>query len=479
MKPATILFTLNSLPGLAHASQMSGDAVALVPPWVAYLCLAIFAVAILLVSLEEFLQLHKSKPMLLGAGAIWGLIGWSAQGAGQARLAEVAVRHSLLQFSELMLFLLVVMTYINAMSERQVFSALRSWVAGRRIGYRQLFWASGLLTFGLSPFLDNLSTVLLMGAVVMSIGWENRRFLQLACLNLVVAANAGGAFSPFGDITTLMVWQQDILSSNGRVGFNVFFNLFVPALASYLIPAICLHCVLPRGEIGWQPPSSTSLRRGAKSIIGLFALTTATAVIMQSLLHLPAVIGMLTGLSYLQFFGYYLKRTHPALRGRVARASQASAHITVEGRHPFDIFLRVARAEWDTLLFLCGVLLAVGGLGYVGWLSLASQLLYTQWGPTTANISVGLASAVLDNIPTMSAVLTMGPQMSQGQWLLATLTTGLGGSLLSIGSAAGVAMMGQSRGAYTFFSHLQWTPLIALGYGAGIATHLWLNAHLF
>lgn len=108
-----------------------------------------------------------------------------------------------------------------------------------------------------------------------------------------------------------------------------------------------------------------------------------------------------------------------------------------------------------------------------------SEVLYGGWSTTTANVFLGVISAVIDNIPVMFAVLTMQPEMSHGQWLLITLTAGVGGSLLSIGSAAGVALMGQARGYYTFFGHLKWTPIIALGYAASIALHLWLNAELF
>jgi Na+/H+ antiporter NhaD/arsenite permease-like protein len=96
-------------------------------------------------------------------------------------------------------------------------------------------------------------------------------------------------------------------------------------------------------------------------------------------------------------------------------------------------------------------------------------------GPTTANILVGILSAIIDNIPVMFAVLTMEPVMDLGQWLLVTLTAGVGGSLLSIGSAAGVALMGQAKGVYTFGSHLKWTPVIALGYAASIQVHIWIN----
>ena len=110
---------------------------------------------------------------------------------------------------------------------------------------------------------------------------------------------------------------------------------------------------------------------------------------------------------------------------------------------------------------------------------MASGFIYGELGATTANVLVGVMSAIVDNIPVMFAVLTMNPDMSTGQWLLVTLTAGVGGSLLSIGSAAGVALMGQARGKYTFFGHLKWAPVIALGYAASIATHMWVNSSYF
>ena len=146
---------------------------------------------------------------------------------------------------------------------------------------------------------------------------------------------------------------------------------------------------------------------------------------------------------------------------------------------PFDVFRRVSHAEWDTLLFFYGVVMCVGGLSLIGYLSLVSEVMYLQWDPIWANVMVGILSAIVDNIPVMFAVLTMEPAMSMGNWLLVTLTAGVGGSLLSIGSAAGVALMGAAHGKYTFFGHLKWMPVIALGYAASIFTHLWMNSTLF
>lgn len=467
---------------LGSGIALAADAAPLLPPmtlhWSGYLALATFLFAILLVSFEEYTHLRKSKPVVISAGVIWSLIGWYAMHTGTTLQAEQSVRQSLLHYVELMLLMLVVMTYINALGERRVFKTLRAWLSNQGLSYRGLFWSSGIITFLLSPFLDNLASALLVGALILVIDPDNRRFVSLGCLNVVIAANAGGAFSPFGDITTLMIWQQNIQSSNGILDFWSFFNLLIPSLLNFLIPACAMHLAVPRGRP--EPFSApVGMLRGARRIMLLFFCTIATAVFFRGVLHLPAVIGMLTGLSYLQFFGYYLKKTHRYREAGVADAEQLASPIPIDGRNPFDVFIRVARVEWDTLLFIYGVALSVGGLGYIGYLAIASDIMYSQWGATSANVSVGLASAVLENIPTMYSVLTMMPDMSRGEWLLATLAVGTGGSLLAIGSAAGVALMAQSNGSYTFFSHLKWTPVILFAYFVGILAHLWLNARLF
>ncbi|WP_273024829.1 sodium:proton antiporter NhaD [Rheinheimera sp.] len=441
-----------------------------------YIAIVIFVVAYALVMAEEKIHLRKSKPVLVAAGVIWVLIGWQYVQAGFPAASEAAFRHTLLEFSELMLFLLVAMTYINALEERRLFDALRSWMIRKGFSYRQLFWLTGALSFVISPVADNLTTALLMCAVVMKVAEGDKKFINLCCINIVVAANAGGAFSPFGDITTLMVWQAGLLH------FAEFFALFVPSLVNFLVPAILMSLFVEN-----RKPSAVQedveLKRGALRILVLFLLTIATAVACHAVLHLPPVLGMMTGLGYLQFFGYFLRVSLP---GSLARKKALAERVGDEERIralgqvvPFDVFSRVARAEWDTLLFFYGVVMCVGGLGFIGYLAMLSDVLYTQWDASWANVMLGLVSAVVDNIPVMFAVLTMQPEMSHGQWLLITLTAGVGGSLLSIGSAAGVALMGQARGYYTFAGHLKWAPAIFLGYVASILAHLWLNSASF
>jgi len=460
---ATAFAALLLSPGLAAAAEAATERLDLTDSWVGYASVAIFVLSYLFVMAEEFTHLRKSKPVMLAAGIIWVLIAIVYMGEGRPHEAEHAVRHNILEFAELFLFLLAAMTYINAMEERHVFEALRSWLISKGFGYRKLFWITGILAFFISPVADNLTTALLMCAVVMAVGASSPKFIGLACINIVVAANAGGAFSPFGDITTLMVWQKGIIE------FQTFFLLFIPSVVNFLVPATLMHFAVP--DVIPPPSDETVLmKRGAKRIILLFLLTIATAVSFHNFLHLPPVLGMMTGLAYLKFLGYFLKKTGERSTIRAG---------DIEDTMPFDIFHKMARAEWDTLMFFYGVVLCVGGLGFIGYLDFVSHFAYGELGATTANVLVGILSAIVDNIPVMFAVLTMMPDMPQGQWLLVTLTAGVGGSMLSIGSAAGVALMGQSKGMYTFFGHLKWTPAIALGYAASVAVHMIVNQSMF
>lgn len=608
--------TLLFLPFAAFAeSAESSSALAQIPELSAtfygYASIAIFILAYSLVPLENNIHLLKSKPVLFAAGLIWILVALAFKDIGAPELAHDAIRHAIIEYAELFLFLLVAMTYINALEDRDVFQALRAYLVSRGFSLRKVFWVTGALAFVISPIADNLTTALLMGAVVMAVGGKDVKFVSLACINVVVAANAGGAFSPFGDITTLMVWQK------GKVEFLQFFPLLIPSLVNWLVPAVLMNFALP-DAIPEASKEQSRMKRGAKVMMGLFLATIVTAVCFHSFLHLPPAAGMMFGLGYLGLYSFYLKRlegrslmadsifgarteshenplnvlrtygnaigehlddqpypaflldqdhkvTHwnrslEALTGYKAAdmigtrdhwkafydterptladvvlddESHADVRQHYEGRYRenplenksydaanyfeklggsgaylmfsaapltneqgetigavelfedmteqrvevkgFDVMERVSRAEWDTLLFFYGVILCVAGLSQFGYMALISELMYTDLGPVWANTLVGVLSAIVDNIPVMFAVLTMDPAMPLEQWQLVTLTAGVGGSMLAIGSAAGVALLGTARGVYTFASHLKWSPVIALGYIASIAVHLLLN----
>ena len=475
-----LLFSFAILLALPHSAFAAENAklLDLTSHWVGYLSILLFVVAYALVIVEEEIHMRKSKPVMVAAGVIWGLIAliYAQQPDSEYHhTAGLMIRHNLEEYGELLLFLLAAMTYINTMGERGVFNSLRAWLINKGFSLRSIFWITGLFAFFISPVADNLTTALLMATVVMAVGGTNIKFVSLACINIVVAANAGGAFSPFGDITTLMVWQKGVLE------FQEFFKLFIPSVVNWFVPAFLMSLAIKNG----QPQANSDaaeLKEGAFVVVGLFLVTIAMAVCAHNFLHLPPVIGMMTGLGLLKIYGYTLKMRDRRTFINTTSDAEGSAGVKVEGldrRQPFNIFQQVERAEWDTLMFFYGIILCVGGLGTIGYLNLGSQLMYGDLGPTTANILVGIVSAIVDNIPVMFAVLSMNPDMSQGQWLLVTLTAGVGGSLLSIGSAAGVAVMGQARGIYTFFSHIKWMWAIALGYAASIYVHLWLNSAMF
>jgi len=474
----TLIFSL-FLFAFPQISFAAGDVklLDLTTHWVGYASLVIFVLAYILVIAEEEIHMRKSKPVMVAAGIIWAMI--AAIYAGQDdsafhHTAEIMIRHNLLEYAELLLFLLAAMTYINTMGERGVFDALRSWLVNQGFTLRTIFWLTGVLAFFISPIADNLTTALLMATVAMAVGGSNHKFVALACINIVVAANAGGAFSPFGDITTLMVWQK------GMVDFQQFFVLFLPSVVNWIIPAALMSFAVSND----RPKAlneTAAMKEGGLVVVGLFLMTIVMAVCAHNFLHLPPVIGMMTGLGVLKLYGYMIKMRDKHMLDMLANDGQTT--LTVEGieqhKAPFNIFQQMERAEWDTLMFFYGIILCVGGLGTIGYLTLGSELMYGDLGATNANILVGILSAIIDNIPVMFAVLSMMPSMDMGQWLLVTLTAGVGGSLLSIGSAAGVAVMGQARGIYTFMAHLKWIWAIALGYAASIWVHLWLNGDLF
>lgn len=538
-QPFLILVALLFIPSLSFAQETASETLDLTTHWVGYIALMLFASAYLLAMTEEITELRKSKPMVFAAGSIWILIAFIYQQGGMTEAAGEAFRISLEGYAELFLFIMVSMTYLNAMEDRGVFENLRVWLLSKNFTYRKLFWITGIQAFFISSVCNNLTTALLMGSVILAMGKNNRRFVTIACVNVVVASNAGGSFSPFGDITTLLVWQK------GVVPFAHFFSLLIPAVVNFALPAAIMSLWIPK-ETPDAVMENQAMKRGSCVIIVLFLLTIVTATCFENFLNLPPAAGMMLGLAYLQFFSYYLQQTDKSMvkvldvhidqtiqdatnsghkktalrlgevlvqkniitpyqleqgliiqetqQTEMARLGEVLVNENIITSHQlnealeiqegqqnlsFDVFQKVANLEWDTLLFFYGVMLSVSGLSFIGYLTVTSHYLYGQIDPTIANIMVGIASAFVDNGTIMLAVLTMMPDISEGQWLLVTLTAGVGGSLLAVGSAAGVGLMGQAKGIYTFTNHLKWTPVIALGYAVSIVTHFLINGRYF
>ena len=407
--------------------------------WVGYLNLIIFVVGYYFIAAEEKFHMNKAKPALLIGTLMFMLLGiyFSLNHLDPTPLHN-EMENLILEIAEIFFFLFVAMTYIETLIERKVFDVLKYRLTSRGYSYKKLFWITGALAFWISPVADNLTTALILSTVLFTIDKTKTQFLVPGAINIVVAANAGGAWSPFGDITTLMAWTA------GKGEFVDFLYLFVPAIAGWLLTAWLLSFFVPAGEPHFDASlPKEELKPGAKVVIWLGVFTIFIAVVGHQLFHFPAMWGMMFGLALLKMYAFLHKR---------------------KNKHDhFDVYVNMKNVENDTLLFFFGILSAVGALHFMGYLEYIVKL-YDIIGPTAGNIGVGFISAIIDNVPVMSAILKADPPMGLDQWLLVTLTAGIGGSLISFGSAAGVGVMGRMRGIYTFGAHMKYAWTVLAGY---------------
>jgi len=418
---------------------MEHEAINLATTWVGWASLAVFVIAYYFIATEEKYEINKSKPALFAGTFMFMLIGvYYAINGLNPDAVHNELEHLILEISEIFFFLLVAMTFIETLLERGVFDLMKYKLVSKGYTYKKLFWLTGFLAFFISPVADNLTTALILSTVLFTIDKKNLAFLVPGAINIVVAANAGGAWSPFGDITTLMAWTA------GKGEFVDFLYLFPASIVGWGVTAFLLSLSVPSGE----PPFDAATEKkpvvldGGMMVVFLGVLTIVIAVLGHTFFHFPAMWGMMFGLSILKLYSFQLKRA---------------------GKNSFNIYVNMEKVENDTLLFFFGILSAVGALHFLGFLEYIHHL-YDSVGPTASNVGVGFLSAIVDNVPVMSAILKASPQMDIAQWMLVTMTAGIGGSLISFGSAAGVGVMGKLRGIYTFGSHMKHSWTILVGY---------------
>jgi Na+/H+ antiporter NhaD/arsenite permease-like protein len=412
--------------------------------WVGIVALAVFIIAYYFIATEEKYEINKAKPALFAGTFMFMLIGiyYAINGLDNHAMHN-ELETLILEIAEIFFFLFVAMTYIETLIERGVFELMKYKLVSKGYTYKKLFWFTGLLAFFISPVADNLTTALILSTVLFTIDKEKTLFLVPGAINIVVAANAGGAWSPFGDITTLMAWTA------GKANFVDFLYLFPASVVGWLVTAFLLSFSVPEGKPAFDPQTEQKprLRKGGMVVVYLGALTIIIAVLGHQFFDFPAMWGMMFGLSILKLYSFTLNRK------------------STEG---FNIFVNMQKVENDTLLFFFGILSAVGALHFLGFLHYVHNL-YGAIGSTASNIGVGFLSAIVDNVPVMSAILKSSPEMGMDQWLLVTMTAGIGGSLISFGSAAGVGVMGRMKGIYTFAAHMKHSWTILVGYGVSIA----------
>jgi len=265
--------------------------------------------------------------------------------------------------------------------------------------------------------------------------------------------------SPIADnLTTALILATVLITiekHNKEFLVPAAINIVVAANASRFVPS-------SQPKFDLKTEEKPQMSSGAKVVIFLGFITLFSAIISHQILDFPAMWGMMFGLALLKIYSYRLTRKY--------------------GADHLNVFRAMSKIENNTLMFFFGILAAVGALYFVGWLTLLSAVYNPDiLGPTWSNIAVGFLSAIVDNVPVMSAVLKANPDMSTSQWMLVTLTAGIGGSLISFGSAAGVGVMGKLKGIYTFNAHMKYSWTILIGYTVSIGIwyfqFIYLNIH--
>lgn len=422
-----------------------------------YFIVFIFLISYILLIIEDIIKIKKSKVFILSASFMWFFIFYFSN--DYINVNKI-VKDFLLEYCELFFFLFVAIVYINTIKFFGFLNLLNYYIIKSNLSYKKIYWLTGFFSFILSPLADNLTTSLFVSSIILSVSKNNNIFISLSFINIVIASNAGGAFSPFGDITTLMIWQKGILS------FKDFLYIFIPSLISFLIPAFLISLSLPKGIPNFNLKlDKPNINFYTKLSLIFFILTISITILFRTYFNIPPFMSMLFGFSFLQILEYLNNKNN---------------------KLKFHLHDQINLIEWDTLLFFYGIILSVGALSFIGILNYISVIIYnifndflpSNYKELPGNVLIGILSAFIDNIPITFAVLNMDLNMNKGQWLLITLTTGIGGSLLSIGSAAGIALMGQHK-AYTFLIHLKYSFFIFIGYICSIISHIVINKSFF
>ncbi len=408
--------------------------------WLWVVAILIFFIWYYFIATEEKYHLNKAKPALMIWTLMFVFIGFYYMING---LDFEPLHHWLseliLEIAEIYFFLFVAMTFIETLIERRVFEVLKHKLVSSWWTYKKIFWGIWFVAFFLSPIADNLTTALVLSTVLLNMERKKINFIVPTAINIIVAANAWWAWSPFGDITTLMAWTA------GKWEFLNFLYLFPASFTWYVVTCLFLSRFVPK----WKPIvdsvdwGEVKLKYGWKWVIFLGIFTIVCAVVFHQFFHFPAMWGMMFWLATLKMYAYFLNR----------RSTNAT----------FDVYASMRLIENDTLLFFFGILSAVWALHYIGFLQYIVELYDWMWS-TPWNVIVWFVSAIIDNVPVMNAVLKADPSMWLDQWLLLTLTVWIGGSLISFGSAAWVWVMWKLKGIYTFSTHMKYAWTILVGY---------------
>lgn len=413
----------------------------------------VFVVAYVAIALEHPLKINKSASALVGAGLLWTLY---ALATGDHQRVAGQLGESLMGTAQIAFFLMGAMAIVEVVDAHNGFEVITQRIRTTRLS--TLMWLVGFVTFFLSSVLDNLTTTIVMISLMRKLLARHEDRLFFAGI-IVIAANAGGAWSPIGDVTTTMLWIDGQITALG-----IMKSVLLPALVSLLIPlAITAHALRgqpvesPRGEAGESGVKSTEFERRLMFFLGIGILVAVPA--FKTLTHLPPFMGILFGLGILWLVGDLVHRDKED-----------------EFKHPLTLVHALSRIDMSSLVFFIGILLAVATLEHAHILSALAAWLNDAVGRLDVIVLIiGLVSAVVDNVPLVAASMGMYSltefPADHFLWHFLAYCAGTGGSILIIGSAAGVAAMGLEK-IHFFWYVKRISGLALVGYFAGAAVYL-------
>ncbi len=440
--------------------------------------ITVFVLAYLGIVFEHPLKLDKTVPALLAAALTWALLSFGfhtgaveiINGHGEVfnflkeapeignKGFEGTLLHHLGKTAEILFFLIGAMTIVELIDLHQGFEVLKGWIKTNK--KQRLLWIIGGLAFILSAIIDNLTATIVLITLLRKVLHSRKERLWFASL-VVIAANAGGAWSPIGDVTTTMLWI-----GHKTTAFKLIEHILLPAIVCFLVPTFVISRLsIMKGDIKLDVRENVKKERLLSSrpmlFLGLGAIIFVP--IFKTITHLPPYLGMVLGLSVVWMVSEYI---HP------------EEQFKEERRHLYSAHTALSRIEMSSILFFLGILLAVGALeaiviGNVGALQAAAEWIDGRIPNQYIVVTLlGFLSAVIDNVPLVAAAMGMYDfPMDHPLWHYIAYSAGTGGSMLIVGSAAGVAAMGMEKIDFIwYFKKVSW--LAFLGFIGGALTFM-------
>ncbi len=400
------------------------------------LILTLIAVAFLLIVIEDIIHVNKAKTTLFFGTLCWIILFISPIHGQSPEIIQHQLDHNILEIATLWLFLMAAMTFVAYLNSKGFIQNIVHKIMPNQISERKLMFLIGGFAFLFSSISDNITATLISLAVVMSLKLDPKKLIKYATL-IVFSVNSGGVSLITGDVTTLMIFLDE------KVTIANLLLLIAPALTSVALLAAMLSVGMS-GNVVFEKQIARRIEKTDITIAVIFFSTIIATLTLSVLYSVPPLLTFLFGLSLMFLVAQFLMRKKDVNK---------------------KIIDYIREIEYDTLLFFVGVLLLVGALKEVGVLAKFTQL-YELMAPEYANYLMGLLSAAVDNVPLTAALLKADIVMSPQQWLSFTYATGVGGSMLIIGSAAGIIAMSKVK-ALTFTSYLKMSVYLLIAYTLG------------